>query len=418
MAYNIAPSKQDLLVSGTNIKTINSNSILGSGNLTVAGLPTSTNPTDADKVVAVNSSGVASWQYAGLGDGSFGTNNIFLGRSKPSGLAGYSTDNVIIGTDSQLNGASFSGAGNILIGAAGSGQTYQNYKIAIGTSPNSTGNAYNSVSIGSRQYLATSNDSITIGDLTRAANTSVVIGSGAGTQADQSIVIGRSAVLGTGINSIVVGYNSGNLFTLTGASNTVVGSNSFNNASLTSAANNVIVGQGSATSMTTASGCIFLGYLSGKYSTTQSNELFIDNQDRTNYATQQSNSLIYGTFNATPSSQTLKINAALTSTYGLTVTNNDATVSNGNLILNTAGNGLKIKTGADATAGLATISNGNSSVTVNTNKCSATSIILVTNQTSTAYVAVTTKTSGSFKIEHANAVGADQECAWFIINPA
>lgn len=94
------------------------------------------------------------------------------------------------------------------------------------------------------------------------------------------------------------------------------------------------------------------------------------------------------------------------------------TVANGDMVLNTAGNGLKIKTGTDATAGLATILNGNSSVTVNTNKCSATSIILVTNQTSTAYVAVTTKTSGSFKIEHANAVGADQECAWFIINPA
>lgn len=37
MAYNIAPSKQDLLVSGTNIKTINGSSVLGSGNLTISG---------------------------------------------------------------------------------------------------------------------------------------------------------------------------------------------------------------------------------------------------------------------------------------------------------------------------------------------------------------------------------------------
>lgn len=37
MAYNIAPSKQDLLVSGTNIKTINGNSLLGSGDLSISG---------------------------------------------------------------------------------------------------------------------------------------------------------------------------------------------------------------------------------------------------------------------------------------------------------------------------------------------------------------------------------------------
>lgn len=35
MAYNIAPAKQDTLVSGTNIKTVNSNSLLGSGDVAV-----------------------------------------------------------------------------------------------------------------------------------------------------------------------------------------------------------------------------------------------------------------------------------------------------------------------------------------------------------------------------------------------
>lgn len=42
---------------------------------------------------------------------------------------------------------------------------------------------------------------------------------------------------------------------------------------------------------------------------------------------------------------------------------------------------------------------------------------MVTNQLSTAAVCVTTKAAGSFKIEHANNVGADTPCAWFIINP-
>ena len=36
----LASSKQDTLISGTNIKTINGSSILGSGNLTIGGSPT------------------------------------------------------------------------------------------------------------------------------------------------------------------------------------------------------------------------------------------------------------------------------------------------------------------------------------------------------------------------------------------
>lgn len=45
-------SKQDKLVSGTNIKTINGESILGSGNLAVGGLPT-VSASDNDKVLTV-----------------------------------------------------------------------------------------------------------------------------------------------------------------------------------------------------------------------------------------------------------------------------------------------------------------------------------------------------------------------------
>ena len=39
---NAMPLKQDTLVSGTNIKTINNNSILGSGNLDIDALPSQT----------------------------------------------------------------------------------------------------------------------------------------------------------------------------------------------------------------------------------------------------------------------------------------------------------------------------------------------------------------------------------------
>lgn len=52
-------AKQNALVSGTNIKTINNQSILGSGNLAVSGLPTITSADDGAFLRAVN--GVASW---------------------------------------------------------------------------------------------------------------------------------------------------------------------------------------------------------------------------------------------------------------------------------------------------------------------------------------------------------------------
>ena len=45
-------SRQATLVSGTNIKTINNESLLGSGNLTVSGLPT-VSATDNGKVLMV-----------------------------------------------------------------------------------------------------------------------------------------------------------------------------------------------------------------------------------------------------------------------------------------------------------------------------------------------------------------------------
>lgn len=61
---------------------------------------------------------------------------------------------------------------------------------------------------------------------------------------------------------------------------------------------------------------VALGYYSGNYET-GSNAFYINNQDRTNTAGDKASSLMYGTFNATASSQTLKVNAALTVNGGL-----------------------------------------------------------------------------------------------------
>jgi hypothetical protein len=56
-AYDLANTKQDALVSGTNIKTVNNQSILGSGNLDIAVSPeiaiSTTQPT-GDEVLWIN----------------------------------------------------------------------------------------------------------------------------------------------------------------------------------------------------------------------------------------------------------------------------------------------------------------------------------------------------------------------------
>jgi hypothetical protein len=56
---------------------------------------------------------------------------------------------------------------------------------------------------------------------------------------------------------------------------------------------------------------VALGYYAGNYET-GSNAFYVNNQNRTNTAGDKASSLMYGTFNATASSQTLVINAALT----------------------------------------------------------------------------------------------------------
>ena len=130
------------------------------------------------------------------------------------------------------------------------------------------------------------------------------------------------------------------------------------------------------------------------------NELFIDNQDRTSYALQQSNSLIYGTFNATPSSQTLRTNSQFTATYGVSVS--------------TAGYGLTVKSGSNAKIGTATFTAQNT-VTVNTTAVTANSLIFVTGQDGTDAFAVGNKIAGtSFDIVHSSG-NVTATVAWMIV---
>lgn len=80
-AYDLADGKQDELVSGTNIKTVNGNSLLGSGDIDVSELPTVT-ASDNDKVLTVVSGAWAAATPSGGGSGvSYTKTTVTIGAS-------------------------------------------------------------------------------------------------------------------------------------------------------------------------------------------------------------------------------------------------------------------------------------------------------------------------------------------------
>ena len=112
---------------------------------------------------------------------------------------------------------------------------------------------------------------------------------------------------GAGSNNTAIGISALTL-TTSGISNVAVGASSM--LTNTTGGTNTALGRYSLYTNSTGSGNVGLGYYAGFYETA-SNAFYIDNQDRTNLATQKTNSLLYGTFNATPASQALMVNAVL-----------------------------------------------------------------------------------------------------------
>ena len=103
--------KQDTLVSGTNIKTVNGNSLVGSGNVT-------TNPRTIQSVNGTNVSGLVNLQSASvfIPAGTISTNNTiyikaFIERTVASG-AGSSIFRFYVNTTNTITGATFLGSGS------------------------------------------------------------------------------------------------------------------------------------------------------------------------------------------------------------------------------------------------------------------------------------------------------------------
>lgn len=119
------------------------------------------------------------------------------------------------------------------------------------------------------------------------------------------------AVTSGGLNTSI-GYNTLNNIT-TGSNNTVVGFGSlFSNIT---GSNNTVIGTLAGGSSLGSNG-LYLGNAAGYYETGD-NAFYVNVFDQGNTVADKTNSLMYGKFNTTPSSQTLIINAAVTATYGI-----------------------------------------------------------------------------------------------------
>ena len=123
-AYDLANGKQDELVSGTNIKTVNNNSLLGSGNLAIETLPTVT-ASDNDKVLTVVSGAWAATTPSG-GGGSVTTTTVTIAANDWSNgsctknVTGVTASNTVLVTYAPSSKANYVAA-DIYCSAQGAG---------------------------------------------------------------------------------------------------------------------------------------------------------------------------------------------------------------------------------------------------------------------------------------------------------
>jgi hypothetical protein len=228
----------------------------------------------------------------------------------------------------------------------------------------------------------------------------------ANTTGQQNTAIGINALTTTTTanNQTAVGYQA--LRLSTASDNTAVGSTALQTNSTGSAntamgfqaltanttgGSNTAIGRHALITNSTGSNITALGNHAGAYET-GSNALYIDAYDRTNTAGDKAGALLYGTFNATPSSQTLTINGAVTIPYPFRI---DSTLS---------------LAGSTGTAGYVLTSNGASAPTWQAN-ASGLAITDDTTTNATRYLTFTSVSTGSI-------TGADVSSTKLAFNPS
>lgn len=175
-----------------------------------------------------------------------------------------------------------------------------------------TGAGNTAIGNGAGAVITTGTNNTILGYL---AGTALVDGS-------ENILIGSGGkALTSGGNNVMVGFNAG-LLNTTGTKNTYVGwtagrsgsqNTAFGAQSLQSVTGtgNTALGQFAGQNNTSGAGNIYIGFNAGTYATTQSNLLVISSFDNSNYAGDQTKSIIYGQQSTTTANQILTVNGNL-----------------------------------------------------------------------------------------------------------
>ena len=362
----IGRSTLSLLSSGSNNIAIGENAINSSGSTNITG-----------------SNNIGIGQDA-LGDLSTASNLIAIGQNALDAVTtSAATKNIAIGTNA--GGAITTGDDVIAIGdGAGSSVTTSVRNVYIGTDAGSsitTVSNFGHVMIGwqSAQNSTSGDGSVFIGKSTGKqvlGNNNIAIGVSAmasglnNVNSIDNIGIGRSALStgGSGVDQGNIGIGSSTMSSIGGAlQNIGIGTNAL--TSLTTGDYNVMLGVEAGGILTDGSNNLFIGSWAGSQQSTGVSDTFIlDNftQGRNSEAEELTDSLIVGTFNATPASQTLVFNVGSVTIdtnmviAGGSITDVSGAISFGDEnILTTGTFGAGAITGTSITDGVATLSGGN-----------------------------------------------------------
>lgn len=237
-------------------------------------------------------------------------------------FTGRITSVTAIATPSALVATTFTGFASTVSGAVlmGFGTTYDvTLKNRAGT--DAFGVTANTVDVVAAGALTVTN-AITVQGLTVglgfgaiARNSAFGLSAlGANVSGVATTAIGYQALrLATAANSCVAVGDQALQSNLTGGQNVAIGASALGAAT---SGNNTAVGHQALSTGGAISGNVALGYNAGKYEA-GSSAFYVDNQDRTNTAGDKAGALLYGTFNATPASQTLRVNAAFSSLFSI-----------------------------------------------------------------------------------------------------
>lgn len=281
----------------------------GTGNTTYAIRTYNSTPTE---IFSVHNNGkisaglVAGSMSIGKGSGFVAANagNTFLGVNAGASLT-TGVYHVALGFNALNSITSSTDCIAIGYNAQSNNQTSV-HNIAIGTAAL---NALNSASTGENVAIGVHALSTNSGVI-NYQNTAIGAECMSNNKGGENVAIGYAALNGNGAASFnaVLGNYALNAAVASASENAVLGYNG--GRFTTSGASNTYIGAYSGYTGTTGSSNVMLGWKSGYYET-GSSKLFIDNQARANEAGGRTDALLYGEFNATVSSQILRVNASL-----------------------------------------------------------------------------------------------------------